>query len=102
MNPMGPLDIYDYIRSYKVMKQVKIATLKSELSRYLRRVQAGAEVVVTDRKVPIVRIIPYDRSKKLVTRPAQDSPRALARLKIPSPPTGTNSLKALREERAEG
>lgn len=40
------------------MTRVKIATLKDHLSEYLRAVEAGAEVVVTDRDRPIARISP--------------------------------------------
>ncbi len=40
------------------MKRVKIAELKSQLSKHLRAVEAGAEIEVTDRNRPIARIIP--------------------------------------------
>jgi len=40
------------------MKRVRIATLKDHLSEYLRAVEAGEEVVVTDRDRPIARISP--------------------------------------------
>lgn len=40
------------------MKRVKIAELKDQLSRHLREVERGAEVVVTDRDRPIARIVP--------------------------------------------
>lgn len=83
------------------MSQVKIAALKSELSRYLRRVQEGAEVVVTDRKIPIARIVPYRSEGRLVTHPAAASPRLLSRLEVPPARLGTDSLKALREERED-
>lgn len=36
-----------------------IATLKNSLSRYLKSVQAGEEVVVLDRERPIARIVPF-------------------------------------------
>ena len=36
-----------------------IATLKNSLSRYLKSVQAGQEVVVLDRQQPIARIVPF-------------------------------------------
>lgn len=32
--------------------------LKNSLSRYLRRVKAGESIVVTDRGVPVARIVP--------------------------------------------
>lgn len=40
------------------MTTVKIAELKDHLSRHLRAVEAGAEVIVTDRNRPIARIVP--------------------------------------------
>lgn len=36
-----------------------IATLKNNLSRYLKSVQAGEEVIVLDRETPIARIVPF-------------------------------------------
>ena len=39
------------------MKSVKIAELKDKLSEHLRAVEAGEEVIVTDRNRPIARII---------------------------------------------
>ena len=39
------------------MKSVKIAELKDKLSEHLRAVEAGDEVIVTDRNRPIARII---------------------------------------------
>ena len=40
------------------MIQVGIAALKARLSEYLARVQAGEEIVVTDRGRPVARLIP--------------------------------------------
>jgi prevent-host-death family protein len=40
------------------MTHVKIAELKNHLSRHLRAVEAGGEVIVTDRQRPIARIVP--------------------------------------------
>jgi prevent-host-death family protein len=36
-----------------------IATLKNNLSRYLKSVQAGEEVVVLDRERPVARLVPF-------------------------------------------
>jgi prevent-host-death family protein len=47
------------------MKPVQIAVLKNDLSGYLRRVRAGHEVVVLDRKTPVARIIPIKRDSDL-------------------------------------
>lgn len=48
--------IYGY-NSY--IMNANIATLKNGLSRYLKSVQAGEEVVVLDRERPIARIVPF-------------------------------------------
>lgn len=44
------------------MKTAAIAELKARLSRYLRRVKAGEDVLVTEHGVPIARIIPAGAS----------------------------------------
>ncbi|MGH2794931.1 MAG: type II toxin-antitoxin system Phd/YefM family antitoxin [Actinomycetota bacterium] len=46
------------------MKSVKIAELKNHLSEHLRSVEAGDEIVVTDRNRPIARIIPISPVEK--------------------------------------
>lgn len=59
---------------------VNIANLKAELSKYLRRVQSGGEVIVLDRSHPIARIVPYKEAtpfKLEVMAPASD-PKGLA------------------------
>lgn len=43
----------------EAMKSVKIAELKNHLSEHLRAVEAGAEILVTDRDRPIARIVPH-------------------------------------------
>lgn len=35
-----------------------VAELKAHLSRFLRRVKAGEEIVITERDVPVARIVP--------------------------------------------
>ena len=40
------------------MHSVNIADLKNNLSRYLRHVRQGEEILIRDRKVPIAKIIP--------------------------------------------
>ena len=40
------------------MESTPVVRLKSQLSRYLRRVKAGEEVIVTERGVPIARLVP--------------------------------------------
>jgi prevent-host-death family protein len=40
------------------MKTTAVAKLKAHLSKYLRLVRAGEEILVTDRDVPVARIVP--------------------------------------------
>jgi prevent-host-death family protein len=39
-------------------RTVNIGTLKNQLSAYLRYVRSGEEVIVSDRNVPVAKIIP--------------------------------------------
>jgi prevent-host-death family protein len=68
--------------------EVGIRELRADLSRYLRRVREGEEIVVTDRGTPIARITPANGRSKLdeliaagVVEPA---PRKAPR-KLPDP-----------------
>lgn len=51
--PMWSLWTYD-----DYMESVGVRDLKASLSRYLRRVKGGETIVVTERGVPIARIVP--------------------------------------------
>ena len=42
------------------MKTAAVARLKAELSRYLRLVKSGEEILVTERRVPVARLVPID------------------------------------------
>jgi prevent-host-death family protein len=44
---------------------VGIRELRADLSRWIRRVQAGEELVVTDRGKPVARIVPAAGHRKL-------------------------------------
>jgi prevent-host-death family protein len=41
------------------MRTVNIGELRNQLSAYLQQVRAGEEVIVSDRNVPVARIVPY-------------------------------------------
>ena len=60
------------------MKRVRIAELKSELSKHLRAVEKGAEIEVTDRDRPIARIVPASA----VEPPAQIIPARISLEKV--------------------
>jgi prevent-host-death family protein len=38
-----------------------VAELKAQLSRYLSRVKAGEEILVTERGAPVARLVPIER-----------------------------------------
>jgi prevent-host-death family protein len=59
------------------MKRVRIAQLKSELSRHLRAVERGEELEVTDRDRPIARIVPVKPQTAIRITKALVTPRAL-------------------------
>jgi len=45
--------------------EVGIRELRADLSRLIRRVQEGEEIVVTDRGKPVARIVPTTGSRRL-------------------------------------
>jgi prevent-host-death family protein len=57
---------------------VPATDLKHHLGRHLRRVRAGAEIVVTDRDEPVARLVPFhatsSRAIEIAVPSAPDSP----------------------------
>jgi len=45
------------------MKTAAVSELKAKLSDYLNQVKAGSEVLITDRGVPVARLVPVPRTK---------------------------------------
>jgi prevent-host-death family protein len=45
-----------------------VVDLKARLSEYLRLVKAGHEVVITERNVPVARLVPLDDKERKSTR----------------------------------
>ena len=96
------------------MKSATVSQLKATLSKYLARVKAGEEVIVTERGRPVAKIVPVPRN--VVTAPPDLLAMARAGLvrlgsgrlpkgfwKLPRPKDrGGAALKALLSERAEG
>lgn len=67
----------------EVMKAVKIASLKAQLSRHLRQVRSGQIVTVLDRDKPVARLVPIDEvDDVVVTRPAANAP-PIGRVRLP-------------------
>jgi len=63
------------------MKTVKIAELKDKLSEHLRAVEAGEEVIVTDRNRPIARIVAVQAAERVLTLDEPTVPFKLLRTK---------------------
>lgn len=87
---------------YVAMKHVKIAELKDHLSRHLRAVEAGSEVIVTDRERPIARIVPAVPSMPVVgiIQPKRDFITVRDRQRQPVD-LGITSTSLLLEERGD-
>jgi len=96
------------------MERVSVSRLKDHLSAYLKKVQAGQTLVVTDRNKPVARLEPVkqpaseaDRIAQLVQLGLVSLPKAPPlsmeeiRRRRPVVP-GAGVLEALLEERREG
>lgn len=93
------------------MRLVSVSELKAQLSEHLRHVGAGEEVVVTDRGVPVARLVAIragsdEERERLVARgvlkPGRGQlPKAFwERLRPPDPSATLRA--ALHDEREEG
>ncbi len=96
------------------MKVAKVSELKASLSKYLARVKAGEEVVVTERGKPVAKLVPIPREEDpemarmrdmerrgLVTMGTGHIPDEFWELPIPDDPDDS-VLKGLLEEREMG
>jgi prevent-host-death family protein len=96
------------------MKTAAVSELKALLSKYLSKVKAGEEVIVTDRGKPIAKIIPIKRTDMeipphllsleragLVRIGKSKLPESFWSLPRPADRKGA-ALKALLEEREVG
>ena len=91
-----------------------VAELKARLSRYLERVKAGQEILVTDRGEPVARIVPIvakerrgSRRDRLIRAGLLIGGRGRVPRSLLHPPAGKAAqgravLDALLEERREG
>jgi len=95
------------------METAPIADLKARLSRFLKRVQAGEEILVTDRGTPVARLVPV-RAETPGEEPLAELER-LGQLRrgtgrlpqgfwsLPRPGDASASVRrAVSEEREEG
>ncbi len=92
----------------------KVSELKAQLSRYLDRVKAGQEVVITDRGTPVAKLVPIPAAegdderrleelerRGLIRRGTGQLPADFWDWPRPEDPDGL-VLKALLEERESG
>lgn len=82
-------------------KYVKTGEFKNHLSSYLRKVRAGAEIIIADRETPIGRLIPFERKTGALLKPIP--PRCgyggLRKLSFPPCEPPVNAVDILLEER---
>ncbi len=84
------------------MKRVKIADLKNQLSQHLRAVEQGAEIEVTDRRRPIVRLVPVRATESQVRIiPARRPFAEVRNRRYPRVGWRVDSLQLLLEERGK-
>jgi prevent-host-death family protein len=84
------------------MKRVKIADLKNQLSQHLRAVEQGAEIEVTDRRRPIVRLVPVRAAESQVRIiPARRPFADVRNRRYPRVRWRIDSLQLLLEERGK-
>lgn len=83
------------------MVSVNIAKLKAELSKYIKLAEAGEEVIVTDHKVPRVKLVVVEEKKrpKLQITEARRPLSDLKTLKLPDPIPDLDVVALLREDR---
>lgn len=96
------------------MKTAGVAEVKARLSSYLRLVKSGSEILITDRGVPVAKLVPVDAAKKRETRRQRLAAAGLLTLgkgRVPKellepppgdPRVGEGVLAALLAEREEG
>ena len=49
-------------------RSASVVEVKSRLSEYLRLVKAGHEIVITERGLPVARVVPLDDAERKSTR----------------------------------
>ncbi len=58
------------------MKSAAVAELKANLSKYLGQVKSGEQVLVTERGVPVAKLVPVDSRKADLSGYLQDLEKA--------------------------
>jgi prevent-host-death family protein len=95
------------------MKQeANVAQLKAKLSEYVPQVKGGAEVLITERGVPVARLVPLDPQSRRANREQRLAKAGILRpainptLKLVAPvgdvTLGAAAIEVLRAEREQG
>ena len=85
------------------MNSIKIADLKTNLSRHLREVRRGHPIVVMDRETPVARIVPWENGTGLlVIRRPLGKYKSLQRVPLPPPLELDFDVVALLLEERQG
>ena len=96
------------------MTRVGVAKIKAKLSSYLKKVKAGQELIITERGLPVAKLVPLDGKQKAASEREQLIREGLLipgrgkvrdELLIPpkgDPTVGRSVLDALLEERRTG
>lgn len=84
-----------------VMSSVSIADLKARLSHYVSLARRGRTVTVTNRDIPVARLVPLEEKRgPLVVHPPEPGAPPPARVKLPPPlKTKRDVVEILLEER---
>jgi prevent-host-death family protein len=93
----------------KGREKANVAQLKARLSEYVRQVKGGGEVIITERGVPVARLVPLDADERRASREQRLIRSGVLRaasnqsLKLTppdgDPAVGQAALEALRAER---
>lgn len=83
------------------MVTVNIAKLKAELSKYIKMAENGEEVIITDHKVPRVKLVLVEEKPKpkLQITEAINPNLDWSTLKLPDPIPDLDVVALLREDR---
>jgi prevent-host-death family protein len=86
------------------MTKISASRIKAKMGQYMRAVRAGREFVITDRELPVARLVPYDAEpappRPLVASPRDPAAPPLGRLEVRGPRyRGTDTTALLREDR---
>ena len=80
---------------------INVASLKAKLAMFLRQVKTGEELVITDRQVPIAKIVPFSEDTGFKLLPAKEDFSRFSQQSFPKIPIleNFNSTHFLLEDR---